>query len=128
MLEDTKMVILLVEDELQVRFFIWKLLKSEGFTVLTASNCEAALAVCRNCSGPIDLLLTDIEMPGLNGLELYRIIAAERPGIKAIVMSGNGEVREQSEAIRLPFLQKPFRLSDLADIIHSALGADTRLE
>jgi DNA-binding NtrC family response regulator len=116
------MVILLVEDDFQVQFFIWKLLKSQGFTVLTASNGEAALAAYRNSAGPIDLLLTDVDMPGLNGIELYRIIASERPGIKAVVMSGDLEAKEQSQMLGLPFLQKPFELAAIEQKIQTALG------
>lgn len=102
------MVVLVVDDDLHVQFFIWKLLKAGGFTVLTAGDGEAALQRWRNHPGPIDLLLTDLEMPGINGIDLYRTIAAERPEIRVIVMSGGVKAREQSEMAGVPFLQKPF--------------------
>ena len=53
------MVILLAEDDVGVQFFIWKLLKTDGYTVLTAGDGEAGLEASRNHPGPIDLLLTD---------------------------------------------------------------------
>jgi two-component system cell cycle sensor histidine kinase/response regulator CckA len=102
------MVILLAEDDVQIRYFIWKLLKTDGFTVLASGNGEFALKASRDYSGPIDLLLTDMEMPGMSGLELCRNILAERPGIKALVMSGDLQWRDQAVANGLPFLQKPF--------------------
>jgi two-component system, cell cycle sensor histidine kinase and response regulator CckA len=119
MLEETLMVILLVEDDLQVQFFIWKLLKAEGFTVLTAGSGEAALEVCHNYSGAIDLLLTDMEMPRMGGLELWQCIAAERPETKVVIMSGDPQAGGQCAMAGLPFLQKPFQLSAIRECIES---------
>lgn len=116
------MVILLVEDDINIQFMIWKLLKAAGFTVLTAGNGEAALKISRNHADPIDLLLTDIEMPRMSGLELCSIIAAERPGIKVLVMSGDLQWKEQlSMKSGLPFLQKPFTLTSLQHTIEGLL-------
>jgi two-component system, cell cycle sensor histidine kinase and response regulator CckA len=117
------MAILLVEDDIQVQFLIWKLLKADGFTVLTASSGEAGLKVARNHSGPIRLLLTDMGLPGISGLELYQKIVLERPGIKAVVMSGDLTAREQSESAGLPFLQKPFQALAVREKIRTALGS-----
>jgi two-component system, cell cycle sensor histidine kinase and response regulator CckA len=117
------MVILSAEDDLQVRYFIWKLLKADGFTVLTAGSGDLALEASRNHRGPVDLLLTDIDMPpGMNGLELYRNIKAERPGIKVLFMSGDPKWREEVSMSRLPFLEKPFTASALRDSIEAVLG------
>jgi DNA-binding NtrC family response regulator len=57
-------------------------------------------------------------MPGMNGLELSKIVAAERPGIKVVLMSGDSAVKVAG----IPFLQKPFQLSDLRQILGSVLG------
>jgi DNA-binding NtrC family response regulator len=122
------MVILLIEDDIHVQFFVCKLLKAEGFTVLTAGSGEAALETFRNHPGPIDLVLTDMEMPGMNGLQLYRIMAAERPGIKAIVMSGDLQARAQSEMAGLAFLQKPLQLSAILETIQTVLGPGKPLD
>ena len=89
------MVILLAEDDVQVQYFIWKLLKADGFMVLTGGNGVFALEASRNHPGPVDLLLTDMEMPRMGGLELTKTIAAERPGIKVLMMSGDLRDREQ---------------------------------
>src|SRR5450759_1613142 len=92
------MVILLVEDDVHVQYLIWKLLKADGFTVLTAGKSEFALEASRSHPGPIDLLLTDMEMPRMSGLELYRNIRAKRPGIKVLMISGDLREREQVSA------------------------------
>jgi CheY-like chemotaxis protein len=115
-------VILCAEDNAQIRCLIRKLLKAEGFTVLAAGNGEAALRVSRRHPGPVDLLLTDMEMPGMGGLELSRKIKAERPGIKILVMSGDIEGEEQVALDGLPFLPKPFSPRALRDQIGALLG------
>jgi DNA-binding response OmpR family regulator len=116
------MVILLVEDDVYVQYFIWKLLKADGFTVLTAGNGVFALEASRSHPGTIDLLLTDMEMPRMSGLDLARNIRAERPGIKTLVMSGDLRGREQVSVNGLPFLQKPFTVTALRDSIEALLG------
>ena len=116
------MVILLAEDDVLVRFFIWKLLKADGFTVLAAGDGKGALEASRNYSGSIELLLSDVNTPLLNGLDLLNSIAAERPGIKVLMMSNGLRGREQVSMIGLPFLQKPFTPTALRDSIERLLG------
>jgi CheY-like chemotaxis protein len=116
------LVILVAEDDAQVQFFARRLLKAYGFTVLTASNGAAALETSRCHPGPIDLLLSDVEMPQMSGLELGRTIAAERPGIKLLLMSGDLRSREQVSMAEVPFLQKPFSPKVLRDSIEALLG------
>jgi len=114
-------VILLVEDDVQVQYFIWKLLRAEGFKVLTSGNGEFALEASRSYPGRIDLLLTDMEMPRMSGLQLYRNIRAERPGIKALLMSSDLQWRDQGVLDGLPFLQKPFTPTVLRHSIEALL-------
>jgi DNA-binding response OmpR family regulator len=116
------MVILVAEDDVHVQFLAWKLLKVAGFTVLKADNGEVALELSRNHPGIIDLLLADVSMPRMSGLELCRIIAAERPGIKLLMMSSDLRNREQASMNGLPFLQKPFSTETLKDSIETLLG------
>jgi CheY-like chemotaxis protein len=115
------MVILLAEDDVQVQYSLWKLLKADGFTVLTAGNGAFALEASRNHPGPVDLLLTDMEMPRMGGLELAETIAAERPGIKVLIMSGDLRDREHISVNGLPFLQKPFTPTALRESIQALL-------
>ncbi len=116
------MVILLAENDVQIQYSIWKLLTADGFTVLNAGNGELALEASRGHPGPIKLLLTDIQMPRMNGLELCRNISRERPGIKVLVMSGDLRGREHAAVNGLPFLQKPFTLTALRDSIKALFG------
>ena len=122
------MMILVVEDDVHIQFFIWKLLSADRFTVLNAGDGIAALEVSRNFPGTIDLLLSDVEMPRMGGLELCKNIAAERPGIKVLVMSGDLRGREQASMNGLPFLQKPFTLTALRDSIEALLGPIPQLQ
>ena len=115
-------VVLCAEGDVHVQYLIWKLLKSDGFTVLAAGNGEFALEASRSHPGPIDLLLTDMEMPRMSGLELYRNIGAERPGIKVLMISGDLREREQVSVNGLTFLQKPFTPTALRDSIEALLG------
>jgi DNA-binding response OmpR family regulator len=116
------MVVLLAEDDVQLQYFISQLLKADGFTVLNASNGELALEASRSHPGPIELLLTDIQMPRMDGLELCRNIRAEHPGIKVLVMSGDLRGREHAAVNGLLYLQKPFTLAALRDSITALLG------
>ena len=79
--------ILSADDDMYVLYSIWKALKAEGYTVLTASNGPAALETSRKYLGPIDLLITSVALPRMNGLELSEAIKAERPAIKVLLMS-----------------------------------------
>jgi two-component system cell cycle sensor histidine kinase/response regulator CckA len=116
------MVILVAEDDVHVQFLAWKLLKASGFTVLNADSGEAALELSRNHPGIIDLLLADVVMPRMSGLELCRTIAAERPDTKLLMMSSDLRNREQASMYGLPFLQKPFSPKALQDSIETLLG------
>jgi len=116
------MVILLVDDDVGVQFYVWRLLKSAGFTVLTAGDGRAALEASRNYPGEIDLLLSDVDMPRMDGLELYRHIAAQRPEIKVLMMSGDFLATERVAVKGLPFLQKPFTHRALRNAVEELLG------
>jgi|ERR1017187_1083592 CheY-like chemotaxis protein len=116
------MVILLVDDDVHVQYFIWKLLKTDGFTILTAGDGQAALQASDNYPGTIDLLLSDVEMPRMGGLELCRNILAMRPGTKVLMMTGDLESRERVFEGGLPVLQKPFTPKNLLDSIEGLIG------
>ena len=116
------MVILLVEDDVHLQYFIGNLLKADGFIVLTAGDGNAALEASRSYPGSIDLLLSDVEMPRMGGLELCKDIMAERPGIKVLMMSGALSGKGPVSVSGLPFLQKPFTDTALRDSIKALLG------
>ena len=116
------MVILLAEDDLDLQSTFSRLLEADGFTVLTAGDGKVALEVSRNYPGTVDLLVSDVEMPRMDGLELSKTVAAERPGIKVLMISGSLRGREQLLTSGLPFLPKPFTRTSLRDSIGALLG------
>jgi len=116
------MVVLCAEDDDRILLFLSRLLIADGFTVLSAGDGEAALELSRNYSGSIDLLLSDVKMPRMNGLELCEIMASERPETKVLMMSGDFESREQVSMRGLAFVQKPFTARSLQESIERLLG------
>jgi DNA-binding response OmpR family regulator len=116
------MVALLVEHDGRMQKFIWRLLNTNRFTVLTADDGISALEASRDHGGVIDLLLSDVEIPRMGGLELCKQIRVARPGIKVLMMSYEVRGREQAYMSGLPFVQKPLRLSVLCKSIETLLG------
>jgi PAS domain S-box-containing protein len=119
--------ILLAEDEEAVRRLIKRLLVADGYRVLEAGNGEEALTIADAWSGRIDLLLTDLVMPKMNGRQLAEVLAARRPGIRLAFMSGytaDAYGRETSPLPGAPFLQKPFDGTGLRRTVRSALERD----
>ena len=83
-----KETILLVDDEQSVRAIVLKILRRARYNVLEAENGEAALRIAASYPGKIDLVVTDMFMPGLRGPEVVQKIAPTRPGLRALFMSG----------------------------------------
>jgi len=104
--------ILVVDDEPPIRHFVRQVLESEGYQLLVACNGDEALEIAECHPAPIDLLLTDIVMPRMDGFMLRDRLAASRPGIRSLFLSGyadhsvavRGGLQESHEA----FLPKPF--------------------
>ena len=104
--------ILLVDDEPPIRRLIRRVLESEGYQLLVACNGDEALRIAGFHREPIDLLLTDIVMPRMDGFMLRDRLAATRPGIRSLFLSGYAEhsevVRGGLQESREAFLPKPF--------------------
>ena len=103
--------ILLVEDEESVRVLLLEILESEGYTVLVASDGQEALRMCREYEGAVNLLVTDVVMPGMSGRQLVEQMAKSRPEMKVLYMSGYTDdaiVRHGMLETGMAFLQKPF--------------------
>src|SRR5438477_7659715 len=101
-------VILVAEDEVIVRNIVCLMLQREGYQVLSAADGKEALELARQYQGTIDLLLSDINMPRMDGISLAEHIIQERPGIRVLLMSGKVSAEIRDKNIRLPFLRKPF--------------------
>lgn len=99
-------------------------LDRRGYKVLDVANGIDALRLLDHYRGPIDLLLTDVLMPGMNGRELFEQLANRRPGLKVLFVSGyTGEDFREASNLELdaPFLPKPFRLEVLLQKVREVL-------
>jgi CheY-like chemotaxis protein len=120
--------IMLVEDEEGVRKFIRTMLEKQGYTILEAASPDEALSLASETATPIDLMLTDVIMPRMNGAELAGRISHMRPGVKVLFMSGYSDrtvglhdhLDEGAE-----FIQKPFTPHSLAKKLRGLLGEAT---
>ncbi len=118
--------ILLVEDDDAVRRVTSRMLEGLGFRVIAAASPRQALDLARDHIGTIDVLLSDVIMPGINGRELAEAVKKLRPAMKIVFVSGYTDdvaLLQQLRAHALFFLQKPFTSQALADMIRAALDA-----
>ena len=117
-------VILVAEDDVVVRNLINTVLTRSGYAVLLACDGMEAIQISRRHKGAIDLLLSDVTMPRMNGLELVKRLRQDRPGIKALLISG----RTSSEVARgntsFDFMAKPFLPTALRARIETILAGD----
>ncbi|MEO7539387.1 MAG: PAS domain-containing protein, partial [Pyrinomonadaceae bacterium] len=103
--------ILLVEDEEVVRRLVYDILTGNGYTVLEAANGKAALEICSSYDGHIDMMLTDVIMPNMSGVELKQAVVAILPEIKVMFMSGYtyDAIADRGELdVDKAFIEKPF--------------------
>ncbi len=116
--------VLLVEDEDAVRLFGSRALRNKGYKVVEAKSGDAALEVLANYAGKIDLMITDIVMPQMDGTQLIRHVREQRPDLKVICISGYAEESfrkrlDTEEGIH--FLPKPFSLDQLAATVKEVM-------
>jgi len=114
--------ILLVEDEALVRKAAAEVLESAGYKLMVAGNSSEALAACHRCFEPVDLLLADVVMPGMNGLELASEFERIYPRPRVLLMSG---YTEQLASLATPhrnrYLAKPFSTHTLLKRVREVL-------
>jgi DNA-binding NtrC family response regulator len=121
--------VLVVEDQAEVRGYAAAALQAYGYQVMQAANAREALLVCERKGERIDLILTDVVMPGWSGRELSDWLKKLQPGIKVLFMSGytddtmvhHGILRKEAE-----FIQKPFGPGQLAMKVREMLMAGVR--
>jgi DNA-binding NtrC family response regulator len=114
--------ILVVDDELFVRELLLEFLSSEGYEVSLADSGEKAVKLMQ--SEPADVVLVDLKMPGIDGIETLRQIKKTAPNALAIVMTGYPTIDSSIEALRCgayDYVVKPFKLNDLKSSIDRAL-------
>ena len=111
-------VVLVVEDEASVRSFCCTVLRRFGYRVLEAAGPVEALKTLHQVPDPVQLVLTDITMPGMNGKEMVKRIDRDmQPDVRVLYMSGYIENREPG----LDLLEKPFTSADLLRRVRAAL-------
>ena len=119
--------LLLVEDDRHVRALIARSLTGAGYTVLEAASGNEALAVARAHAGEIDLLLTDVVMPGISGPVLAEQLTLSRPTLRVLLMSGYSDDAVGRHGVHAAgtaaFIQKPFSMEALAGRLREVLDA-----
>ncbi len=118
---------MLVDDSGVIRKLIRQILEFQGYVVLDAPSPEEAIRICENQEGEIHLLLTDVIMPGMSGLDLSKRVQPLRPAMKVLYMSGSAEdAIDQDGVLRagIHFIQKPFSPASLDGKIQEVLNID----
>jgi len=116
--------ILLVEDETVVRQLVAEILENTGYMVMQAGDGPSALELLRRHSGKLDLLVTDVVMPGMSGPEVAQAVTSMRPGTHVLYTSGYTDSQIGHHGVLEPgiaFLQKPFSAHDLTRKVRSLL-------
>jgi len=119
-----KETILLVEDETMVRELAADILREQGYHILEASRGEQALEKSKNYRGNIELMITDVVMPGMSGKELAKRLKIERPKMKILFISGYSDevvTRKGTKQEKFEFLQKPFLPDKFLDCVRNLL-------
>ncbi len=117
-------VVLLVEDEAPVRAFAGRALRLRGFSVIEAEDAEQALSILENADLHIDVFLTDVIMPGMDGPTWVRKALKMRPDTNVVFMSGYAEEGRAEKQARIPnsvFLPKPFSLQQLTNVVYDQM-------
>lgn len=112
-------VVLLVDDDVVIRNLVRRKLEMEGFCVLAATDGNEALSLSRTCPHSIDVLLADVEMPGMDGVTLAEQITRERGDTSILLMSGG---TEKAIPERMSLMSKPFSPTELVAVLTDVLA------
>ena len=119
----TFQTVLVVDDEEVVRIIMVQVLQDNGYTVMEASNGLEALRIAKEHTGRIDLLLTDVKMPGMNGLELAARLLSNRPEMTVLYVSGHADSTRQIQLQEGQFIIEPG-----ANFLHKPFSPDGLLQ
>lgn len=121
-----RQTVLLVDDEASVRLYVTTVLRREGFQVLEAADGVDALTMLREIRGAVDVLVTDIEMPRMTGIELVTAAKIAFPGIQVVYISGEHLQQELHDPQHcVAFLQKPFLPQAVLDAVRGVIPRAT---
>jgi DNA-binding NtrC family response regulator len=115
---------LIAEDDADLRDLLQDDLEDAGYETLVAIDGHAALKLLENAAETMDVLITDVKMPGLTGDELLKVARAKRPEIPIVVITAFGSVEQAVEMVKngaFQYLTKPFETSELIQVIEAAL-------
>lgn len=115
--------ILVVEDEAVIRYILHIVLKRMGYVVLEACDGAEGLTVWRKSNDRIDLVITDVRMPRMDGPEMVRHLQAERPDLKALLISGYSAESVPND-LMMDFLHKPFLPAAIEQKVQEMLARD----
>lgn len=118
-------VVLLVEDELLVRMTAADELEESGFQVLEAANADVALKVLEARSDEVQVLFTDVHMPGsMDGMELAEQVHARWPHVRILISSGYAQPRQNEIPDDGRFMPKPYHAATLVRHVHELVGTE----
>jgi PAS domain S-box-containing protein len=123
-------VILVVEDDKDVREVVLEVLRTQGYSILEALNEEEALLICQQYKDTIHLMLTDVVMPQISGFDLAKRLVVLHPEMKVLFMSGyadNAIIQHGVFKKGLNFIQKPFSINELTRKVREVLEKDRKL-
>jgi CheY-like chemotaxis protein len=126
--QERRKVVLVVDDEEGLRSIVCRTLRAQGYETLEASHGAEALGVLEKATDPVDLVVTDVVMPGMDGRELGRRIAQRWPTLPILYISAydvNDIFWRGSPRSSAPFLQKPFPAEGLISRVQELLATST---
>lgn len=122
-MENAERVILVVDDEVVLREGLSKILEDEGYVVICAESGQQAIEIVQ--STKVDLVLTDMRMPGMSGIELLKKIRETHGRTGVIILTGFGEIESYIEAMNfgaIEYVSKPFKVNELRFIVNKILN------
>jgi two-component system chemotaxis response regulator CheY len=122
--EDRQPTVLLVEDNESTRLGMAEVLALQGYLVLNAANGHDAIAVLQSTEGQIDVVLLDVHLPDVSGVDLYARLREVAPGLPVVVCSGEAEPAEVARLLELGmrrYFQKPITSDELRAAVEAAL-------
>jgi CheY-like chemotaxis protein len=125
-MEANETVILLAEDDVLVRNLVQLMLSKEGYVVLASKDGQEAREICDKFADPINLLLTDVNMPRMNGPELAQMVQECRPETRIMIMSGQTATTILEKNMPHAFLRKPFMPPTLLQCVQRVLTSSFR--
>ncbi len=119
-------VVLIAEDEILIRWAVAEELRAAGWDIVEVATADDAIEVLETAI-EVDLVVTDVNMPGMKGLDLARFVVCERPAVKVVVMSGHARPRGGDDRLFDLFVSKPFDERELAERLRLLMAGNTSL-